>query len=73
MNANTNKEQKLDSDQLFSTQEVGAMIGISERTLISWRNQGSGPRWYRLGARRIRYPLDELRAWIRSKDAGTPA
>lgn len=36
---------------------------VAESTLAGWRKHGVGPRWVRLGPRRIGYPLSEVRAY----------
>lgn len=49
---------------LFLTEsETAKTLRISARTLARWRVAGGGPPFTRLGARRIAYPLDGLKAW----------
>jgi excisionase family DNA binding protein len=49
-----------------SEQEAAKQLGISVRTLQRWRRQGGGPKFCRLGVRRLGYPEDELHAWAKS-------
>lgn len=44
---------------------VGAskLTGLSTRALDTLRHRGNGPRYLRLG-KRIRYRIDDLRAWM---------
>lgn len=43
-------------------------LGISEKTLESWRSRGAGPPWSRVGSR-VRYNGDDLDRWARSRAA----
>lgn len=48
-------------------EDAAAMIGVSVAKLRRWRQQGLGPRWCRLGARTLVYPVDELKAYLASR------
>ena len=39
--------------------QAAAYLGFAERTLEAWRNEGTGPSYYRIG-RRIRYAAADL-------------
>ena len=51
-------------DRLVSTEEAGALLGISPRTLEDWRLRGGGPVFRKLGRRVVRYLVSDLRAFI---------
>lgn len=53
---------------LLSTKEAAAHLGLSPRTLDFWRHRGCGPRWRRIGAKAIRYALEDLIAFAASGD-----
>lgn len=43
---------------------AAAMLQVSPNTLRSWRRDGKGPRYHKLGSK-VRYALAEIRAFIR--------
>jgi len=47
--------------------EVARRLGISPRTLETWRYKGTGPPATRIGCRHIRYQASALAAWAASK------
>ena len=47
----------------LNTLEAGEFLGISPPTLILWRTEKKGPRYYRLG-KRIVYRLSDLEEWM---------
>jgi hypothetical protein len=52
--------------QIVVSERVAAeAIGCHPDTLRNWRRAGIGPPWIRMGPRAIRYPVKDLRAWIR--------
>ncbi len=51
-------------ESLLSTQQVAEKYGVSRRTLQRWREAGHGPKWARLGVRRVVYRLADLNAWL---------
>jgi len=46
----------------MDTREAAALVGLSPRTLDTYRCTGAGPRYYRLGGR-VRYRKTDLAAW----------
>jgi hypothetical protein len=56
-----------DPDSLLAEVAAAEMLGLSTRTLQSWRIVGSGPAYVRAG-RAIRYRRRDLLTWI---DANT--
>lgn len=40
--------------------------GVSTKTLSNWRVSGFGPPFVKIG-RAVRYPLDDLRRWLRAR------
>lgn len=39
-------------------------LGISPKTAQSWRHNGRGPAWYRLGKRLVRYRAEDVTAFL---------
>lgn len=49
---------------LLRPEDAAARLGVASRTLELWRRRGHGPRWVRLTARVIRYPVEALDEWV---------
>jgi hypothetical protein len=50
--------------QVFLTAaEAAALLRLSPITLSRWRIQGYGPRWTKMGRKRVCYALNDLRAF----------
>lgn len=52
--------------ELLTNAEAAAFVRLSPRTLEKFRVLGGGPRYKKLGAR-VRYSVDDLRAWLASR------
>jgi len=53
---------------LWGPEELGAFLGISEKTLKHWRLTGYGPPSVRIG-KHVRYDPVGVRAWLASLEA----
>lgn len=54
------------NETFFDETQAAAFLGLKRSTLESWRLNGKGPRFYRLGAGkrgRIRYKRADVIAW----------
>ena len=49
--------------QLFTTKETAARIGMSESWLAHARQNGTGPRFLKLGWN-VRYRVEDVDAWL---------
>jgi predicted DNA-binding transcriptional regulator AlpA len=58
-----------DPDALLKEQEVADLLGLSVRTLQSWRIRLAGPPFVQVG-RAIRYRRRDLVAWIDANTVG---
>jgi predicted DNA-binding transcriptional regulator AlpA len=58
-----------DQDALLKEQEVADLLGLSVRTLQSWRIRLAGPPFVQVG-RAIRYRRRDLVAWIDANTVG---
>ena len=52
------------NDELLNTQQASQLIAVSPGTLRFWRHQRTGPPWFKLGKRMVRYRRSELVAWL---------
>jgi len=48
--------------ELLTTDEVAALLKIAPATLVDWRHDQRGPRYYKMG-REIRYKLADVIEW----------
>lgn len=54
----------MEADQLLTTAEAAEMLHTPVATLRWWRHQGSGPRAFRLGARKVMYRRSDVVSWL---------
>jgi hypothetical protein len=52
------------SDELLSTRELAAWLGVSTQFLEIGRTKNYGPRFIRQSSRRIRYMRRDVLAWL---------
>ena len=57
--------------KVLRTQEAALYVGLSESTLEKLRLYGGGPRFVRLRPRAVGYRVDDLDAWLESREAGS--
>jgi excisionase family DNA binding protein len=48
--------------ELLTTEDVARLLKIQPATLVDWRHDQRGPRYYRMG-RKVRYKLADVRQW----------
>jgi excisionase family DNA binding protein len=51
-------------DVLWTQEQVAEYLGVSPRTLETWRRRGTGPAWHRVG-RSPRYFKGAVVDWVR--------
>ena len=56
-------DNSLPNNPLLNTKEAAKALGFSHKTLEAWRMRGQGPGYLELPNKRIRYLVEELRAW----------
>ncbi len=49
----------------YTTPEAAAYLSVSRWTLIKWRSQSKGPRWFKIGGS-VRYQHDDLAVFAAS-------
>lgn len=55
---------------ILTTAQVSELTGVPVHTLRAWRNEGTGPRSWKLG-NRIRYDRADVLAWLDAQRAAT--
>lgn len=50
--------------QLITAADLAEALGVTERTLASWRERGTGPVYVRTGGRAPRYLPADVDAWL---------
>jgi excisionase family DNA binding protein len=53
----------------LTRKEAAALLGLSTRTLSQWAWKGTGPPFRRIQGN-VRYPREELEAWIETQPWG---
>lgn len=71
----TGQAREVIADALMTTKEVAALTRITPETLAWYRHvgDGRGPKWFRLGRRRVVYKRSDVIAWLDAAYAASPA
>ncbi|MCH9022257.1 MAG: hypothetical protein IID32_05800 [Planctomycetes bacterium] len=57
----------IELERRLAPAEAGKLVGVHTKTLSVWRQNGSGPKWIKIGPRQnsmIRYRLGDLLDWL---------
>ena len=54
-------------DRLLRTREAAKVVGVSPRTMESYRRNGGGPPFVKIRDYAVRYVLGDLLAWIAAR------
>jgi predicted DNA-binding transcriptional regulator AlpA len=54
------------TENLIDTEEAAAVVGLRPQTLVAYRHEGRGPRFYKIG-RRCLYRRADLLAFIEAQ------
>lgn len=52
---------------ILTTAEAAEMLRTPVGTLRYWRHQGTGPKSFKLGAKRVAYLREDVEAWLREQ------
>lgn len=55
----------------LSGRELSHALGLHYGTLTRWRDEGIGPKWYRVGPKLVRYRKADIQEWFHAQ-ADTP-
>lgn len=57
---------------ILTTAEAAEVLRVPVGTLRYWRHQGTGPKSFKLGAKRVAYMREDLDAWLQQQyEAGS--
>ena len=54
----------LSGNELLTTGEVASFLGVSVRTVESWRQQGKPPKYVRFSHKLLRYRAEDIKNFI---------
>lgn len=54
----------MENDELLTTDQVAAMVNVAPATLRWWRHNRTGPKGFRIGARKVMYKRSDVEAWL---------
>lgn len=63
----TMSKNSLSERKMLSPADVEALYGIPRGSLANLRWSRKGPQFFKVGARRVLYRLDDVRRWIESR------
>lgn len=61
----------MNSLPLLDTEELSHLIHITEPTLRYWRHIGTGPKYFRMGGRKVYYRREDIDAWLENQYAAS--
>ena len=67
MNEKTSVEELFDKYQRLTTKEAAKFLSVSEQTMLNWRAQRRGPKYFKLGLKSVRYKLKDLEDWLNER------
>jgi predicted DNA-binding transcriptional regulator AlpA len=50
--------------QLLAPPQLAELLAVSDKTLRNWRNDGKGPAYIKLDGGAVRYPMQDVYAWL---------
>ena len=60
-------------EALLTPNQAAATLGLAAATLQRHRTDGTGPKFIKLGKRRVAYRVVDLQAWVDGRVAGSTA
>lgn len=58
------------SGNYLSQSQTATKLGVTNATLLNWRRNGTGPRWYKFNDHLVRYNVEDLNDWIAEQEGG---
>ncbi|MEV6612142.1 helix-turn-helix domain-containing protein [Kutzneria sp. NPDC051319] len=57
--------------ELWTPEDLGMFLQLSEKTLKDWRYKGYGPPWLRMG-KHVRYDSEAVLDWLEGRSTNNP-
>jgi predicted DNA-binding transcriptional regulator AlpA len=54
--------------RLLKSREMAEVFGLTDNTLRIWRMNGTGPPFYRVGGKAVRYSEEKVREWLEERE-----
>ena len=54
--------------QLLTTDQTAEILDVHPATLATWRSEGQGPRYLKIGQRNVRYRSEDLERWLAAQE-----
>jgi predicted site-specific integrase-resolvase len=58
-------------DKLYTSKETAELLAVALSTLATWRSQGKGPRYIKLGGA-VRYCMDDVTKYVEQRQMYRP-
>jgi predicted site-specific integrase-resolvase len=55
---------RITAEQVLTSKQLAERLGVHWQTIISWRYQGKGPAYFRLGGA-VLYAIEDVEQWER--------
>lgn len=55
------------TNRMLTAAQAAERIGVTTRTLFTYRKEGTGPTYVRYSAKAVKYPENELNEWIAAR------
>jgi predicted DNA-binding transcriptional regulator AlpA len=59
--------EKMADQELITDSQLCEELNVDPRTTLRWRSDGDGPRYVRVGPRRIAYRRADVDAWLAAR------
>lgn len=57
----------MDTHVILTTAQASELTGVPEATLRYWRFAGTGPKSFKLGARKVAYKKSDVLGWLEAQ------
>jgi predicted DNA-binding transcriptional regulator AlpA len=64
MSQNDQRSESVTKRHLLNTIKAAEYLDIHPTTLATWRVEGRGPRYVKVGPRKVRYRPEDIETWL---------
>jgi predicted DNA-binding transcriptional regulator AlpA len=54
--------------RLLTSTELAEVFGLTHQTLRTWRLNGTGPPYFKVGDKAVRYDQEKVREWLEDRE-----